>query len=604
MHILYIYLDWCIEASMDTFKEKANFTRVCQLLVDKGGDALRAVLHAIHPPSNLAAALNTKKSVLQRIRHSVITDQQWNLLFPTSGVAPDSKQFDITLLTILLRNICGLPPPARGWKVTPPAGDTSISADILRMKQFRNQVYAHIPSTQLDDAKFELLWQEISKLLVRLGIPQKDIDEIEVGPLSSEEKIYIQQIEEWKERDEDILSELKDVKKEISELRETFENVIPPKQNPQEWEPTRCLPKKLPMFTGREVEIQKVINLQKDDNKAVVSLHGGPGFGKTAIAIEVSHKLNKEHRIPVFFSQLTTATNENEMIRRLCLDVGVKHESEPKQSMIFRLKNIKVKVILVMDDIENLLEEQCRFAFDDFIRLLKKNLNCQIITTSRSSYSIPELSIGSVDVGEMEGKASMELLRKQCPAQDEKFLRKMAELCGHVPLAMCIAASLVDDFENPYELLQDLKKQPMETLECPESNRYVKRAIDVSYQKCSKEEQETFVRLSVFDGSFSEDAAKAVIEKSKSDTRRLLKKLFRRSLIKQPTQHWYSIHPLIKHFLKDKQEGEDEKAKRNRAEVIRAEVLMGHQLHSDILDHSHEEHRKIYSLPRLTRHAM
>ena len=64
---------------MDPSKAKANFTRVCQLLVDKGSDALRAALHAIRPPSTLAAVLNTNKSVLQKIR---LTPPQLNLLFP------------------------------------------------------------------------------------------------------------------------------------------------------------------------------------------------------------------------------------------------------------------------------------------------------------------------------------------------------------------------------------------------------------------------------------------------------------------------------------------------------------------------------------------
>ena len=314
-------------------------------------------------------------------------------------------------------------------------------------------------------------------------------------------------------------------------MRQKFENVIPPKQNSQEWEPTSCLLDKLPVFTGRDAKIQKVIALLMAEKKAVVSISGGPGFGKTAIAIEVSHKLSEDHNIVVVFSRLATVTNEDEMIRRLCINLGINHGNKPKQSMIFRLKNVKVKFILVMDDIENLLDENCRSAFDDFMRLLRMNSNCQIITTSRSSYLIPELSIDSVDVGEMEGKASIELLRKQCPKQDEKFLRRLAEHCSDIPLALCIAGSLVDDYENPDELLQDLEKRPMEILKCPENNQYVKRTIDVSYDKCSKEEQETFVRLSVFEGSFSEEAAKAVIDKSKPDTRRLLKKLFRRSLI-------------------------------------------------------------------------
>ena len=579
---------------MDPLKAKANFSRVCQLLVDKGGEALRFTFDAIHPPSTLAAVLNAKKPVLQKIK--AINASQLELLFPTSGAAPDSNNFDITLLTNLLRNICGLPAPATGWNAMPPAGDTSKSADIVRIRIFRNEAYGHITCAQLNHAKFNTLWQEISTPLTRLGIPQKDIDEIKMAPLSPEEQSYIEKLKEWKERDDYILSKLSNVENKVSNLETKVENIVLTESKPQEWEPTSCFPNKLPMFTGREAEIKKVIDLVNDDKKAVVLLHGGPGFGKTAIAIEVSHKLDEDPTILVVFSQLTTATNEDEIIRQLCFDVGVNHEDDPKQSLIFRFKKIKRNVILVMDDIENLLEEKCRSVFDDFIRLLLKHTNCQIITTSRSSYLIPELSMGSVDVGEMEDEACIELLTKHCRKeedeeecchQDEKFLRTLAELCGHVPLAMCIAGSVVDDFsvEDSDELLQDLKNQPMETLECPESNRYVKRAIDVSYQKCSKEEQETFVRLSVFEGSFSEDAAKAVIKKRKSDTRRLLRKLFRRSLIKQPTQHRYSIHLLIKHFLKDKQEGGNEMAKKAHAEGMRAEVLMveyylelGHQL--------------------------
>ena len=176
---------------MDPQQAKANYSRICRLLVDKGGDALRSAFHVKHPPSTLATVLKANKPALKKIRYSVINPSQWSLLFPTSG-APDSKNFDITLLTILLRNICGLSSPTAGWNVMPPVGDISISADILRIKLFRNQVCGHIASPQLDDAKFETLWQEISKPLVKLGIPQQDIDEAKVAPLSPEEESYIE----------------------------------------------------------------------------------------------------------------------------------------------------------------------------------------------------------------------------------------------------------------------------------------------------------------------------------------------------------------------------------------------------------------------------
>ena len=564
---------------MDPLQAKANFFRVCRLLVDKGGDALRVTLHALHPPSSLATVLNANQPALKKLRQiKVINSSQWNLLFPTSGAAPDSNNFDVTLLTILLRNICGLSPPATGWDDMPPAADVSKSSDVARIKIFRNQIYGHAASAQLDDATFNTLWQAISDPLIRLGIPQKDIDEIKAAPLSPEEESYSQQLKEWKERDEEILSKLNNVENQVSNLKKTVETLLPSQCELEEWEPKSCLPDKLPLFTGREDEIQKVITLLKDEEKAVVALHGGPGFGKTAIAIQMSHKLSEDSTVLVVFSQLAASTNEDKMIRELCLDVGVNHEDDPKQSLIFRLKNIKRKVIFVIDNIDNLLEEY-RSSYDDFICLLRKHSNCQIVTTSRLSYSIPDLSMDSVGVSELEIEASIELLKKHCRKgegecchQDEKFLRSLAGLCGHVPLAMCIASSLVDDcsVEDSDELLQDLEKQPMETLERPESNQFVKRAINLSYVKCSRKEQEAFLRLSVFEGNFSEEAATSVIEKKKSDTRRVIKELFRRNLIKQPTQHRYSIHLLIKHFLKDKCRDE-EKA---RAEALHAEALM------------------------------
>ena len=348
-----------------------------------------------------------------------------------------------------------------------------------------------------------------------------------------------------------------------------------------------CLPDEVPNFTARDAEIKKVITFLKDEGKAVVSLHGGPGFGKTAIATQVSNKLSKDHSIPVIFSKLTTASTVDEMILQLCSDVGVYHDDNPKSSLILWLKNVKSKIIFVMDDIDNLLgkkteEESEDFAsksqesFHEFIRLLRKNSNqhCQIITTSRTSCDIPDLLTGKVQVVGMDDDACIELLRKQCPGQEDEFLRRMAELCGKIPLAMCIAGSRVPDFENPDELLQLLQEQPMKTLQCPEKDQYVYRAINMSYKKCTDEEQETLLRLAVFEGDFCKVATRVVIEKDNLDTTDILKKFVRRSLIQQPTKHRYSIHLLIKHFLKYQQKSENETAERARAQMMRAEVLM------------------------------
>ena len=280
-------------AAMDPLQAKANYSRICQLLIDKGGDALRAAFHVIHPPPSLAAVLNANKSALKKIRYSVINPSQWNLLFPVSG-SPDSKNFDITLLTILLRNICGLTSPAAGWNAMPSAGDTSISADILRIKFFRNQVYGHIARAQLDDTTFETLWQEISKPLVKLGIRQQDIDEAKVASLSPEEESYIEKLKQWKELEDDILPKLNYIEREVIvvrdevyRLRTTVENQIPSKTNQlAKFNFTgkiEGLCKKFQHGT-RKWFFDKLSSWFDNEQSRVMILTAGPGVGKSVLS--------------------------------------------------------------------------------------------------------------------------------------------------------------------------------------------------------------------------------------------------------------------------------------------------------------------------------
>ena len=284
---------------MDPAKAKANYSRVCQLLVDKGGDTLRGALHAKHPPSTLAAALNANKKTLQRMRYSVINASQWKLLFPASGT-PDSRNFDITLLTILLRNICGLPSPATGWNVMPPASDTSISANIARIKIFRNEVYGHSPSAQLDDTKFETLWQEISKPLIKLGIPQQDIDELKEAPLSSEEESYIEKLKEWKELEDDLLSKLDDVEREVKKLQKTGGNANPsPIDQLAKFDFTGKIDGLCNKFQEgtRQWFLDKVSKWFDNEESKVMILTAGPGVGKSVLSAKVCQQYQQRGQL-------------------------------------------------------------------------------------------------------------------------------------------------------------------------------------------------------------------------------------------------------------------------------------------------------------------
>ena len=187
-------------------KETTNYARLCRLLVDVGTQALRDTLDAIHTPANLHLALIGNKTTLQSLRmQKIINPTQWGKLFPTIPCSVSSASFDITLLMVLLRNICGLLPPATGWDNLPAATDVSREADIARVKYFRNTVYAHAEHASVDNANFSHYWKEVRDAMVRLGgvLYRPAIDHLETECMDPDtEDHYKEVLSQWK-KDED-----------------------------------------------------------------------------------------------------------------------------------------------------------------------------------------------------------------------------------------------------------------------------------------------------------------------------------------------------------------------------------------------------------------
>ena len=113
--------------------EKTNGAKLSRLLIHGGTTVLRNMFDAHHPSANLAADLHARYSILNYLlRQRVLNSDQWNKLFPPGGTPPASSTFDITLLFLLLTNICGLSPPPTGWHKEPTPSDTSLEANLAR----------------------------------------------------------------------------------------------------------------------------------------------------------------------------------------------------------------------------------------------------------------------------------------------------------------------------------------------------------------------------------------------------------------------------------------------------------------------------------------
>lgn len=144
-------------------RETTNLARVARTILGPCTDVLRDVLAKEVPQLTLSQKVKTYLARLPNHKKCPITKHQQNII--DSG---DYKDFDITLLVFLLRNVSQIPPHKKQWGNEPHSGDRSVSANIERIRIIRNEHYGHANEIDLSDTAFEKIWKSILKIVKEL----------------------------------------------------------------------------------------------------------------------------------------------------------------------------------------------------------------------------------------------------------------------------------------------------------------------------------------------------------------------------------------------------------------------------------------------------
>ncbi|KAL4216451.1 hypothetical protein ACF0H5_024176 [Mactra antiquata] len=137
-------------------------------LCEIGSQVLRKLFDSIVGP-DFKTYLDTSSSSIRKhflflLNSNKITPSQQKLL-PPSEPKPKSIHFDITLLSCLLRNVCGLRRHDDVVWINPPAAsDTSLEANIVRLRVLRNELM-HNTSVFMSEADLTSNWSKLSKVL-------------------------------------------------------------------------------------------------------------------------------------------------------------------------------------------------------------------------------------------------------------------------------------------------------------------------------------------------------------------------------------------------------------------------------------------------------
>ena len=273
-------------------------------------------------------------------------------------------------------------------------------------------------------------------------------------------------------------------------------------------------------FFGRDKDMNILLDVVSfsNDSFRFVNIIGPPGFGKSALAINIGHKM-VARRTEVHYINLMDFPEKN-FKQKLAERILVDDSSMKKEVTFYSLlswgrRRWWSNCLIILDNCDDSIKNQTEDFHDAINKLLMHSgSNLKLLTTSR------ELLFHSDNhfvhkVHPIDAKSAGQVLEFKNPtllSDNEK--RDIAQLTGEVPLALKIVGALLSNKINlPTEVIENLKKEPIDTLSPPElqSSMRLDASISLSYDYLDKNMQKIGHCLSFFTGSFDRHTALNVL---------------------------------------------------------------------------------------------
>ena len=332
------------------------------------------------------------------------------------------------------------------------------------------------------------------------------------------------------------------------------------------------MPDKIPHFVGRQNECQVILDHLTNRGTRLVDIWGPPGFGKTSVAISVTHQL-REMEIPTFFTSLRGMTSKDELVSKLLSIFADARQAvylSPSHWLMQCLQQLRNPFVLVLDNADDLLESGDAKLKEDVLRFAEEILtqcsHIKLLFTTRESldYLSHKIPIHSERVGVLDVASSVSLVRSLSPNFSDDNCSTIVRVCGQVPLAVRLMCSIMTEEHVPLnEFLEELKISPIVEVLNAESfpdDARLKTIINKSFERLSGHERDAFVSLAVFPGSFGIEEATAVADlKTPRKTKQVIRSLERKSLVLCSEDFSAcTIHSLLRSFIDERRTTDEE----------------------------------------------
>ncbi|WP_283138924.1 AfsR/SARP family transcriptional regulator [Rhizohabitans arisaemae] len=317
------------------------------------------------------------------------------------------------------------------------------------------------------------------------------------------------------------------------------------------------LPLNIADFTGRDAQVAELTGYVSADGQApVMVISGMGGVGKSALAVHVAHRLLGSFPDGQLYADLHNASPAS-VLSGFLAALGVAGWSVPEdlsaRAALFRSHLSRRKVLILLDNATS--EQQVRW-------LLPGSPSCVVLVTSRARLSGLEGAC-LVELDVLPSADAMALFtrvvgRKRVE-EESSALAEIAELCGHMPLAVRIAGArlVARPLRTLDWLVRRLRDEHSRLDQLVAGDQAVRASISLSYVGLSERARRLFRLLGLLDApDFAAWVASALLACSFEEGEALLDELVEAQLLSAfgvdaMGNPRYRFHDLVRLFARE-----------------------------------------------------
>ena len=392
------------------------------------------------------------------------------------------------------------------------------------------------------------------------------------------------------------------------------------------------LPRPMTPFWGRSVELAQLAALLGDPVTPLVTIAGSGGMGKTALAIEAARQwVEAALLVPeadgvrprftdgIYFVPLGAINAGTEIAPAIAEAIGCQFQKDGGDEPAQLLRYVHGKaMLLVLDNAEHLLDDT------DFFGRLLAAPQVKLLVTSRHKLNRHGETVVTLDgldfpsparVAELDGTpASLATLLQFSAVRlfvetirrahgnitlrdaDVTDIARICQIVQGIPLALLLAAPWIELF-SPAEIAAEIEQNVAflavsaagAGTDHPTRQHSMQAVFDHSWNLLTRDEQQTFARMSIFHNGCTRRVAQEVTGGS---LRELLSLVHKSLLVRDIAAERFTIHELLRQMAATKlHESGEPAAPLHRLAVTTVEQLYAQHLApyaGELADHAEQ----------------